>query len=462
LLSFDSAGRVQPGLASSWTQASPTVYTYTIKSGERFSDGKPVTPTDILYSVHYMMNPKTGGQSAGYFTNVKSITADGGDQIRVTLTKPQSDWNSLIAGTGLSVFEKSALEAAGSKFGSPSGIPIGSGPYKITEFTNDHATFVPNPYYDGPPPKVQRVVVQFITDDATRRTAMESGDLDGTSFVPPTETPQWERVASVNLQSVLSGTFFAWLFNPQKPPFNDIHVRRAIMYAFNREAIIKDVLHGNAALSRGMVVPQFFVNEMSSAQAEERINREAPEYPFDMERAKAELAKSPVPGGFSFTALTTELKEETLTLQVLKQQLKALGIEMKVQTVSPTVQYEKLEHGEFSALTSVGVMEPLTPLGFLNALLCSCQLPPLGDDFWRYKNAEVDRLLSGAFASTDPTKIGEDNIRVLAIAQRDLPITTAWYDKTIVALNKKYVLTDFGSWSMLETPWMANIRAVAG
>jgi peptide/nickel transport system substrate-binding protein len=462
LVTMDQNGLLHPGLASKWEEKSPTVYTYDLKAGQKFSNGTPVTMSDVLYSLRYAQNPKTGGVASALFADIKSIEASSATTVAITLKKPQSSFAVSMANSPGWIYEESALKAAGSNFGSAKGIPLGSGPYAITEFTSDHLTFVRNKYYSGPAPKAEKVVVRFITDDATRLAAMQSGDVQGALYVPPTDTPEWEAASTIHLQAVLSPNTPAWIFNLEKPPFNDVHVRRAMLYAYDRPAVISHVLHGNAYEAPASIAPQFFAGEISPSVASEQIQKDVPQYPFNLQKAKQELAQSASPHGFSTTVITTEQKELTLGLQVLAQNLKQIGINLKIHTTSGTALYEKAVHKEFTMISGLGALEGPAPVAFLYGTYCSCSIPPAGYNMSRVKNTEVDHLIEEATAQSEPKKRAQLNIETMAIIEHEMVQPTLWYPKNIVATSKSIVLTEFGPWSLLYTPWMANIRAAAG
>jgi peptide/nickel transport system substrate-binding protein len=462
LVTYTSDGALKPGIASKSEQVSPTVYEYTLDPKAKFSDGKPVTQEDVVFSLDYEMNPKKGGVSSGFLQGVKSVKAVGSDKVRITLKQPDAAFKyvpGLYAGW---IYEKAALAKAGQNFGGPQGIPIGSGPYMITEFTTDHMTFERNPHYAGPAPKVQKVVMRFITDDATRLAAIQSGDIDGTLYVPLTDTPQWEKVSSITMQSVLSPSVIAYAFNTSKKPFDDVHARRAMMYAFNRAGVVKSVFHDNARTAESMVAPEMWASEIPAAQAKKLTLDNSQQYPYDLDKAKAELAQSKYPDGFSTTVLTTEGNVNVLPLQVWGQSLKQLGIDLKIKQVSPTVLYENAVKSNFAMLGgSGGSFNFPDPLNFVQVQLCGCQVPPKGFNMSRYDNPDADKLMTEIGTETDSNKRVQLMSQLLSIVDGDVPNPTAMYLNNVIAVSKKLAFTDFGPWTLFVTPWMTHIGVPA-
>lgn len=464
LLVYDKDGELHPSLASSWREVSPTEYRYTLRSGVRFSNGKPVTPEDVLYSMRFAMSPRTGGAASTFYLSVKSLEQSGPNEITVTLRHPDPGWKYTPAHWSGWIYDKAAMVKAGSKFGGPRGIPIGSGPYAITQFSSDHVTFVRNPNYAGPRPKVARVTVNFIADDATRLAAMQSGDIDGTFMVPLDDVPQWQKVPSLELLSVGSPNITYMFFNTTRAPFDDVHVRRAVMYAFNREAVVRNLLHGNARVANTIVPPELWVNQgLTPEQVEARSADLGPEYPYDIDKAKSELAKSRYPRGFSTTVIYTGASAEVGTgMQVLAQSLKELNVDLKLRTITDA-DFAKLfvPRPDFTLVAGPGAADYPDPLNLMGQTLCSCQAVPNGFNMSGYKNAKLDRLIADATADRNVDSRVDKIMQGLAIANEQLPFTVLWWDNSVTAVNTKLVLADYGFWSSFLTPWMASIRAAA-
>ncbi len=458
MVAYDSSGELQPGLAEEWEQTSPTEYVYTLKSGQKFSNGDPVTAEDVAFSMNYAMDPATGAVTSSFYLTVKSIEATGPDEVTVSLKTPDPTWD-YVPGTYPGwIYEKDSLEAAGENLGGPKGIPIGSGPYEITEFTADHVTFERNEFFSGEAPTVEKFTVRLIDDDGTRLAAMQAGDIDGALYVPLQSTQQWEALSDVNLYSVTSPALDLMWFNTTKPPFDDAHVRRAFMYAFNREAVVDNVLNGNATVANPQVLPEFWVNEMSAEEAEQRTDEQGPQYPYDMDKARDELAQSNQPDGFSVTAYyTASAPELGLALQTLTESLKELNIDLTLRELTDAAYYERAGSGDFEMLSSTGAFDYPDPLGYYYLVNCGCAAAPNGFNFSRYANPNVDKLFERAYADTDDASRVDKILEIVSTIATDVPSPTVWFRNSVTALDSDLALTDLGPWTTLVTPWMAKI-----
>ena len=152
LLAYTGDGELVPSAASAWTATSPTTYVYTLRDDLKFSDGSPVTPEDVKFSIDQQSDPAVASKESALFENVESVTVDGND-ITVELKTPDSLWKYLPSHMGTYIYKQSDVEANLDSYGTPEHFPIGSGPYMVSEFVADsHVTMVPNPYYWGDPP----------------------------------------------------------------------------------------------------------------------------------------------------------------------------------------------------------------------------------------------------------------------------------------------------------------------
>lgn len=461
LLSYGSDGALKPGIAESWEQTSPTVYEYKLDPDRRFSDGSPVTMEDVIYSFETAADTEKGSWLSSFFTNVESFEDAGEDTLRVTLKRPDVDWQYVPGHLVSLIHQKATAVETRSTPAKPRGIQIGSGPYMVEDIASDSITLARNPHYAGEvKPTVETIVVRFIPDDATRLAAIQAGDIDGTFLVPLTSTPEWEQVDTINVLSVPTHTYLNMGFNHRKAPFDDAHARRAVMWAFNREAIVERVLNGNARAANTLLPPELWQGAgLSAEDVEARSDELGTDYTFDLEKAKEELAQSKTPDGFSATVIySNTLTEAGLGMQVLAQDLKKIGVDLRLREVSDAQLAETTEARKHDIYISAGGADWPDPLSLMEY---SYQDPPNGGSSSGYKNPELVKLMSEAAANQDQEERANQLFEGLAIGSEDLPWPTIWWHNAVVGVSKELVLTDFGPWTMLQTPWMANVRAAA-
>jgi peptide/nickel transport system substrate-binding protein len=174
---FGPKGQLEPDLATSWQQTSPVTYVYHLRHDAKFWDGKPVTATDVAYSLNY--DRAAGSQVAFAFNGVKSITATDPYTVTVTLAKPEASWQYVPAEETSYIFEKAFQQAHKSTFGQPGTLIMGSGPWEIESFDpTKGAVITANPHWWGGKVPIQRVNFTFYATETSEALAFRAGEID--------------------------------------------------------------------------------------------------------------------------------------------------------------------------------------------------------------------------------------------------------------------------------------------
>lgn len=465
LLSFDADGGVQPALAESWEEVDPLTYTYDLNPDARFPDGSPVTTEDVVFSLQRSMDPKTGGCcKPSAYAKVKAIRASGEHQITVEMKSPDPTWLNNSAAESTSVFKKSTVLKQGKKIGSPEALPMGAGPYDITEFVpDDHVTLVRNEHYWGPKPKAKKVILRYIKDAQSTYSALQSGAIDGTFQVPASDTPRYQRIESINLLSTPSLYYKEFDFNVERPPFDDAHVRKAVAYAWDRQQIVDKILHGNGEVASAVQAPWLWegATNLSREEATERFKSEVPQYPYDMERAREELAQSSVPKGFTATVEVSSADPDySKALQVLAQSLKQLDITLKVRETEYNRWAADLFSHDYGLMTTFNLGSTPEPITKSVESYSLDQAKPNGFNFSNYKNPKVDALLQEALRSSEADERADLMVEVMKTTQEDLPALFPWWEYAVMAIDKNLVFEDYGV--MYTQLWAAKLHAAEG
>src|SRR5262249_20650654 len=125
--------------------------------------------------------------------------------------------------------------------------PVGTGPYLLRDWKRgDSMTFVANPAYFLGKPRIQRIVVKFVPDANTELVLAQPHQVDWICLVSPSALPSYARLTGYSLVPTNENRYDALTFNLRKPPFDDVHLRRAAAWGIDREAIVKRVFHGSA------------------------------------------------------------------------------------------------------------------------------------------------------------------------------------------------------------------------
>ena len=314
---------VQPLLATSYTvSADKKTYTFTLRSGVKFSTGQPMTSADVKFSID---QASAAAKGWGYInTAIKSVEAPTPSTVVVNLKYP---WAPLLA--DLSLFSNGIVPA---NYGGKTetqfyNAPVGTGPFKWDFWHKGSALkLVRNPnYWEKGKPYLNSVTWTDVPSDNTRELQLKGGQAQVDEF------PAWSTVGSLKTtpgvtMNLFNSTRTDYLaFNELRKPFQDVHVRRAISLAVDRAALVKAVLFGNGKPANSLFPPQVPYYQAATQGLQ-----------FDLTAAKQEMAKSSVPHGFSTTILVSSGFSDYLTIAtILQSELKPLGINLKIQQLDP-------------------------------------------------------------------------------------------------------------------------------
>lgn len=464
LLVYDDEGKLQPSLAESWDQPDPLTYVYRLRGDATFSDGSPVTAKDVAYSMGLHLDPKSGSQVATFYSSVKSIRPSGAHEVTVKMKAPDPTFQYVPAAHAGFVVPEAFYRRHGDgrDVGTPSVLPIGSGPYRITKYDPDGGvTLARNEAYWGDRSPVETVRLNFIEEPSTRQLALRSKDVDGAFGVFPEDSRQWERIPSVGVEFVSELSVYFLSFDVSKPPWKDIHLRRTVAYAIDREGLVQGLLKGRAQAANSIVPPGQWAN-LLSADAIDRLYGSLPKYAFDLDKAKSELQQSTHPSGFKF-AITFSSARPLMgkVLLSLAKNLQQIGVEMDVQEVTANQWLSTLyEHRDLGIQSATFVPDYPDPMNYASPLLESSHAVKNDFNLANYRNDKVDGLLARQAKQTDPARRASYIADGLRQAATDLPYVPILWPQIGVAVNQQFGYPGFSS-LYFNQPWATKIRRAA-
>jgi peptide/nickel transport system substrate-binding protein len=381
---------VRPYLATSYTMsADKKTYTFKLRKGVKFSNGKPLTSADVKFSID--QNRKATKGWAYLDTAIKSVDAPSPDTVVINLKFP---WAPLLA--DLSIFANGIVP---NNYGGESETafynhPVGTGPFKWDFWHKGQALkLVRNTHYWQPgKPYLNSVTWTDVPNDNTRQQQLQGGQAQIDQF------PAWSTVGNLKTASGVSMHLFNSTqtnylsFNEKVKPFQDVHVRRAISLAVNRDALVKAVLFGNGKPANSLFPPQVPFYDAST-----------PGLQFNLAAAKKEMAKSSAKGGFSTTLLLPAGNSDYLTIgTILQSELKPLGIKVKIKQLDPntaSTQQQSLKYDMTLTLWTMDIPDP-------DELATFAVDPKSGAQsfFTAYNNPAVVKATHQAEQITDPAK----------------------------------------------------------
>jgi peptide/nickel transport system substrate-binding protein len=454
LLQFGSQGQLEPDLATSVTQPNPVTYDYHLRHGVRFWDGSELTAADVAYSMNYDRRPGSV-DVFGAFPSVKSVTTAGPDTVVVTLTHPDASWQFTPALAQAEIFEKKFAQAHPGTFGNPGVLVMGTGPWIIDSLDpTTGAQLSANPHWWGGKVPIRQISIKFFASETSAALAFRAGELDLYSGVEATRP--FSATAGVKLLSTPSCGMTFFSMNTQTPPWNNVHVRRAVAYALNRPDLI--AANGAAASPDYTFIPPGMLREIASPGQISSLLNSLPLYQYDLAKARQELAESPYPHGFRASILGVDFGNSIDVFQAIAAELQKIGIvaQIKNGTLPNWLAIEGGPDSKRMATVDWGGCSNPDVSGY-DAYLGRQNLASGQYNIANYAPQEVDRLLAAGVTTLNPAKrfaIYSQVLKNFAVNEPFVPLFTT---NDFIALSTKFTLSGLNFFA-LNGAFALNIK----
>jgi peptide/nickel transport system substrate-binding protein len=456
LLIAEKSGKLEPWLAQSWKQTNPTTYVYNIRHGVKFSDGDPLTATDVAFSLNFYR--KSGSLDAYNFpTTLKSITATGPYTVTVSLTKPDAAWAVVPAGDPLGIFEKKFYEAHKSTFGQPGTGVMGTGPWEFTSYNGTtSAELKANPHYWRGQVNIKKVSVQFFSSETSEALAFRDGEIqlafpiDNRAFAS-TSGSQLTTVPSYAVQ----GGFY---MNVLQKPWNNLHVRLAVAYALDRSALI--AAWGGYATPVYQFLSAGLLENIGSSSQVSSVLTSVPTYPYSLSKAKAEMAQSPYSHGVNATVSVEGAGSYPNVSQAIAAELARIGIHLKLDVMTVDQQNANLTSGN-----RPGILATFTYSGSVSrdpgeAFDFQMGKANISAGNWNTMNwapTPVNNLINQGFATTDNATRLQIYGQIDKAYAQAAPFVPLFNEDATVALAKGYSWPSFNGYYYDLGPWLLGV-----
>src|SRR5437899_2805637 len=245
LTRWDTSLQLRPGLATSWKNVNETTWEFTLRQGVKFHDGAPHTAHDVKATLERNLRPgKTVVTPAS--TTIEAVQIASPTVIRIITKKPDPLIAVRMAQMGSQILPARLTTDDGVK--ELARRPIGTGAYRFVEWVKDERLVMEANRdwwgWEGKPPAIERVVWKPIPDDFPRIVALEKGEADIITNVPPDRMKSIADGRATRLVTVQATRYVVLSMNTTQPPLSDKRVRQAMHYALDVPAIIKNLYAG--------------------------------------------------------------------------------------------------------------------------------------------------------------------------------------------------------------------------
>jgi len=378
--------KIVPALAASWTTSDDgLVWTFKLRPGVTFHDGRKLSASDVKYSLDRILNPATKAMFFSDLEPIDKVSTPDAQTVTVDLKRPYSILTTLLASPPFT-----AIVPNGSG-GSLSAKPNGTGPYSFTaQVPKTSVSLKAYPEYWAGKAKTKDLLFQVVPDQSALISALVSGQVDFITTVPMEQVKKLQSNDRVQLIRYES----AWVdeigFNTAKKPFRDVRVRQAVALTLDKAAIAKAATFGLGKAADTMVA-------VSSYEIAVKVPSR------DLSRAKALLAEAGYPSGFSFDFAPcggTAFPQMTRAGEEIASELRAIGLTAKVTSQEPGVWVNSVVNEHSFDATICGLVNGLDPDERSYRYFTSQG----SNNFSQYKNAQVDNLLNQGRIEGDPNK----------------------------------------------------------
>ncbi|PYN94140.1 MAG: ABC transporter substrate-binding protein [Candidatus Rokuibacteriota bacterium] len=319
LVKIDRNGKIVPWLAERWQMSGPKTYTFFLKRGVRFHNGRELKAADVKFVIERAMNPETKHPYPQYYASIAEIIVKDDYTITFSLKDPNANFLINLARQGSVIYPSEAVETLKSA-------PVGTGPFKIEEWVRgDRIVLVKNPeYHVKALPRLERVTFRFIADPNAAMAALKAGDIDASLFgLGPEHVTDLRRDSRFTVIVGDTTNDVVMAMNNSLKPFDDVRVRRAVTHAVDRPEVLKGAMFGMGRLLGSNVDPlnPYYV-DLANAM------------PYDVARAKRLLAEAGYPNGFETTLKVTPMYNYTVRSgEIIAGQLAKAGITARLEQI---------------------------------------------------------------------------------------------------------------------------------
>jgi ABC-type transport system substrate-binding protein len=381
------------------------VYTFKIKKGIRFHNGREVKAADFKYSLERVLDPDWASWANYYLLSIQGAqdVLDGKTKevtgievldeytLRITLTAPDMTFLNVLALPNNWVVPREEVEKWGTDFEKH---PVGTGPFMLQEFVpGEKAVFVRNPYYyhEGQP-YIDETVMYFGIEPSTALLRLEKGELDVLfgDMIPAADFSRIINDPQYTTWLFQEPSMYTWWLglNNQKPPLDNLLLRQALNMAVDRDKVAK--------LTGGKGKPLYAIYPSTCPGFDPTYKP----YPYDLVAAKAKLTEAGFADGLDLELLIGEDPLETTLAQAIQQDLGQIGVKITIKQLSDAVGYDMMIAGDTQAFMNDWYMVQPDPADLINNLY----MTGAGSNYDFYSNPKVDEQGALALAEQDRDK----------------------------------------------------------
>ncbi len=454
LVTPPDAGEVRPLLAESWRVGEDgRTVTFRLRRGVRWHDGTPFTARDVVFTVRAGKDPSNNSPLRSQFDAFRSVEAVDEHTVRFRLARPAAnpiflfDFRILPA----HLYPDGRIQPGGAS-------PVGTGPFRFEQWTPSGEVHLrANPsYHRHGQPGIKEIEVTAVPDANIRNELLRYGALDMVPRVRPVDIPLLEQLSGIRLYpySTLSYAFLA--FNFRNPLLRDARVRRAVVHALDRQAMLRAHYGGRGVVVSGPFPPSSWAYNFDvkpwdhDPETAARLLDEAGLRDTDGDGIRERSGK---PVRLTLVSLASDEAQRAVVLDI-QQQLRTTGLEIDIRFLEPLVWRRSVfqEH-DFDMVLAEWTFDHSVNI---YSLFHSTEAGPGRNNLGGYANPDVDRLLDESQRTTSSERLRALYAELHRVLHDDLPYVFLWNLQRYAAVSARirnvrihpfYLFSYVGTWN---------------
>jgi oligopeptide transport system substrate-binding protein len=407
---------LRPELAESYEISEDgQTFTFKLRSGVKFHNGREMTADDVKYSLERVVNPQTQSPGAGFFASIKGfdelsggsatdlsgVTVVDPTTVKIELSRPDATFLHVMALNFAHVVPKEEVEKHGADFGKN---PVGTGAYKMTDWTlGQRVVFEKNAdYWNAGLPYLDKITFEVGQEPIVALLRLQNGEVDVPGDgIPPAKFQEVMADEAQKSRVVEGGQLHTGYItmNTNVAPFDNVKVRQAMNMAINKDRIVQ--LINNRAVPANQPLPPSMPGYVKDYKG----------YAYDVEGARKLLAEAGFADGFETELYAMNTDPNPRIAQAIQQDLAAIGVKASIQSLAQANVIAAGGEKEGAPMIWSGGMGWIAdfpdPSNFYGPILGCGGAVPGGWNWSWYCNEDLDKKAAEADSITDPARAEE-------------------------------------------------------
>ena len=435
LVYADSDFKLQPMLATEWEQTGDTTWEFKLRDDVTFHDGTKFNADAVKWCLERERDENSAFKGSTFIDSVDVVDEY---TIRINTTQPTTELPGAVSYVGTAIVAPTSVDENGDFVKA-----IGTGYFMQTDFDVSSGKFVCEKYdgyWGDVNTSVTSRVIICMKDSSARSLALQNGEVDIVSDIPFSDLETLANSENIKVSKFNTARTYLYEYNMNKPVFQDEKVRKALIYAINKEEIVNDVLLGVGGVPEGMLM-----NDIPWA------NTDVDTYDYDPDKAVELLAEA----GYTDTDGDGYLDKDgeklslriitftkrpgcQLIVQATQGYFANIGIDTSVEVMEWTAMAEDVASGNYDmVLNSVASCYMPSPTYYLNTVYVNSDNG--------YHNDKVDELVAESLAVSDMDQKYELSKEAQAVAQEDAGIYTVALYGAVFGLSDRVTNFDYNA-----------------